>query len=168
MYSEETESDARGPNRHYNDPPDFDPDIDLFYDSEDYLFDEGDGDGAKSGPNDGAKSDNSNDSVKSDDSNDGTKSGDSNDGAKSDGSDDGNGDDNGYDGDSDNSEDTVHSGQASADNTHLDLGPKSEHPATPEHITNLEKILNDSLGLIRPRNWLRRCGYAKEGVAGNR
>ena len=154
-HSKEAESDARGPDRYYNTGY-LDSDADFYYDSEDglyYNYDKGDD----------AKSDDSNDSAKSDDSNDG------------------NGDDNGYDGDyeyddsdrshsdygnfddSDDSDDTMQSGQESAENT--SSGPKSEHTATPEHMTDFEKILKGSLRSIRPRNW-RRCGYAKEGAAG--
>ena len=139
-FSEQTESDARGPDLYYNDP------LRLF--GEDSSFDTDLGDGAKSDDSD------SNDGAKSDDSNDGSDndSGDSN----GNGGFVGNDDPGGYDGDVDNSyghdgddsDDTVHSGLTSTENTYL--GPKSEHPAaTPEHITDLEKILHR---FIAPRN----------------
>lgn len=89
---------------------------------------------------------------------DGAKPDDEDDGAKSD--DDDNDDDNGsgYDGDDDDDDtyDNDHSGYGST--THTSLGLESEHPATPEHMTDLEKLFR-----LRPRN----SGYAKEGVAGD-
>ena len=137
LNSEQMESDARGPDRYYNDPLG----DDLYYDSD--L-----GQGAKSDDSDSSDG-NDNDSVHGSDSGYDGDSDSSDDSGSNDGNDNDpvHGSDKGYDGDSDNSDDSVHSEQASADNT--SLGPKSEHPATPEHTTNLEKIL---LRLIRPRN----------------
>jgi hypothetical protein len=141
--SGQTESDARGPDRYYNNPLG----DDLNYDSD---F----GESAESdNSNDGANSDDSNDSSKSDDSDDGAKSDNSNDGAKSDDSDDGNDNNSddgshnsGYDGDSEDSEDSdLQSGHGSAPSP----GPKPERPAILEHITNFAKKLK---GLFKRRS----------------
>jgi hypothetical protein len=124
--SEEMDSDARGPDPYYHlgdelDVTDFTPEeVDAALA---YYY----GHGAKFGDsNDGAESDYYSDGAKPDDSTDGAKSDDH--------PDDGSGNLNG---------DTVQSGQASGE------GPKSEHPATPEYTTDLEKVLK---GSFRPRH----------------
>lgn len=127
--SDETESDARGPDPHYNNPLG----DDLFFDEEEInqlYYNEGES----------AKSDNSNDGNGN--GNGGHNGDDNGDGSNENGN-------SGYDGDSENSDETVQSEQASAENTNM--GPKSEHPAIPEHLTNLEKILKGALE-FRPRN----------------
>jgi hypothetical protein len=120
--SEQTESDARGPDRYYNNRYPLDDSDGLYFESDSANSDS---DSASANPN---GDDNGNSGY------------------------DGDNDNSGYDGDNDNDsdgDDTVQSEQAAAENANL--GPESEHPATPEHTTDAEKLLKGVLR-FRPRN----------------
>ena len=124
-------SDARGPDPHFNNPPESESESEAKHDG---AEDERE--------NDGTNGEDENDSTKSDDE-DGS-------GSDSDDGDDGSGDNDHDNEDDDYETDFVESERPSAE--HIPLaspGAESEHPASPEHITYFENL---SKGLLRPRN----------------